>query len=281
VTHRSVDTVDTVGRADAPVSLLFIHGPGLDRGCFRPFVDPLGDVAQLVFVDLPLSGRTRSPTATPIDLTAMVNAAVDAARHHCRGKVVPVGHSWGALIALAAALKLPSATAGLVFVAQSCSPTFGPTLLDYVARVGSPSQQEAIAKAFAGELTTDEEFGAAWRAVVPLYLHQAHPALMHALFANVSFSAAAFNAFVANAIGRMSVHDELRHLPVPALFIAGASDWCERDPAGGSPAAAKLAPRGTCVVLEASGHFPFAEQPERFCSVFRSWLTDRQLLEAQ
>jgi proline iminopeptidase len=270
VTHRSIDTA---GRADAPRSLLFIHGPGLDRGCFRPFVDPLGDVARLVFMDLPLSGRARSPVATPVDLMAMVNAAVDAARDHGRGKVVPVGHSWGALIALAVALKLPSAVPGVVFVAQSCSPTFGPTLLDYVARAGNPSQQEAISKAFAGALITDDEFEAAWRAILPLYLHDAEPVLMRDLFANVSFSAAAFNAFVANAVGRMSFHDELRHLQVPALFIAGGSDWCERDPAGGSPAAATLAPRGPCVVLEESGHFPFAEQPEQFCVALRSWLT--------
>jgi proline iminopeptidase len=271
--------VETAGRSDAAVSLLFMHGGmGLDHASFRPFVDALGDVARLVFYDHRLNGRSPRTSANGVDMALMARDALDVATGFCHGAVVPVGHSFGSLVALAMASTFPSHVQGLVATGQALSPTVGATLMAHVTRIGSPAQQDAIARAFGGTIESDDEFAAAWREVVPLYLHRQNADLHTRLLARVRFSALGFNAFIKRCFGQLDYRDKLSRLQVPALFIAGGSDWCERDPAGGSPAAARVTPRGTCVVLEESGHFPFAEQPERFCATIRSWLASERLI---
>jgi proline iminopeptidase len=271
--------VEVVERRDAAVSLLFMHGGmGLDHTYFRPYVDGLCDVAQLVFYDHRLNGRSPRAGVGATNIALMARDALDVATQFCRGAVVPVGHSFSCLVALAMASAFPSHVQGLVGIGQALSPTIGATLASHVSEVGTRAQQDAIGRAFAGRIRTDDEYAAAWREIAPLYLHRQGTDLETRLLARVRFSAAGFNEFVARCLGQIDYRNLLPRLEQPVLFIAGASDWCERDPAGGSPAAAQLAARGTCSVLDESGHFPFAEQPERFCSVIRDWLAAERLV---
>lgn len=265
--------VETLGPRHAMTSLLFMHGGmGLDHTCFRPFVDPLADVTQLVYMDHRLNGRSPRTSARSVTLRTMVEDAAAVAAATCEGKVIPVGHSFGAVVALAMAAWVPSSVHGVVLVGSGHSPTVGATLVDYVGRHGTVAQQEVIAKAFSGQLTTDEELGAAFRSILSLYLHRPDEQLTRRVLARTSFSAHGFNTFVASALGQIDYREALPKLEVPALFIAGSSDWLEQDPSGGSKAAARLAPHGTCITLDECGHFPFAEQPLGFCAAIRGWL---------
>lgn len=265
--------VDTLGDRHAPTSLLFLHGGmGLDHTYFRPFVDPLADVAQLVFMDHRLNGRSPRTSVPPATLQTMVDDAAAVAAAHCRGAVIPVGHSFGAYIALGMAARSPSNVAGVVLVGSGHSSTIGNTLAAYATRAGTVEQQAFIARGFAGQLTTDDDYEAAWRSIIPMYCQRPDAALMERVIGRISFSARGFNSFLTNAFGQLDYTVELPRLQVPVLFIAGADDWVEHDPSGGSAAAAQLATRGRCVTIEQSGHFPFAEQPDAFCAAIREWL---------
>lgn len=266
--------VQTVGPADAAVSLLFMHGGmGLDHTYFRPFVNPLADRAQLVFFDHRLAGRSPRTRSAPVDLATMTRDALAVAGETCTGAVIPIGHSFSALVALSMAVTEPSAIQGLICVGHALSTTIGATLLGYAAERGTAAQQQALTRAFACELTSDDEYAAAWQEVLPLYFHRFTEDSRRVL-GRVSFSVTAFNEFLQHGFGRIDYVKELPRLRVPVLFIGGESDWCERDPGGGSPGAARLARDGRAIVIPESGHFPFAEQPDRFNAAIASWLDE-------
>ncbi|NOT28125.1 MAG: alpha/beta hydrolase [Acidobacteria bacterium] len=254
------------------MSLLFIHGGmGLDHTYFRPFMDPLAERARLVYFDQRLAGRSPRDGTSPVDLACMTRDAVAVAGEACRGKVIVAGHSFGAIVALSVAASHPDLVHGFIGLSHGLSPTIGATLASYVAERGTESQKSAATQAFGGKLETDAGYVSAWRDLLPLYFHDFGQG-DRGLFDRVQFSVVAFTEFLAYGIGRLDYRTELPRLRMPVLFIGGESDWCERDPCGGSIGAAKLAPNGQARLIPEAGHFGFAEQPEQFRDAINEWL---------
>ena len=267
--------VDTLGSADSTISLVPLHGPGLDHTCFRPWLDPLATHCQLVFFDQRLNGR--SPRTSPIvpTLEVLADDVVNIARRRCQGKVVLVGHSFSAWTALAVAAQHGGAIDGIVLTAPGLSPSVGETLLEHLRQHAGDEVMQLVVDAFQGGVTTDAMFGDIWRRVLPWYVTANVAEIESRLFRETRFSIAGFQTFVAQAAGRLDFAAVLEQLPCPLLVVAGANDWLERDAHGGSGAIARLAPRSAFVAIENSGHFPFAEQREVFCATVTGWMRDR------
>jgi pimeloyl-ACP methyl ester carboxylesterase len=82
-----------------PVVVL-LHGALRGAGVLLPWADLLGDVADVVLLDLP--GHGRSPPIAPATVTAMADAVHDALRAALPGRqLLLVGESMGGTIALA------------------------------------------------------------------------------------------------------------------------------------------------------------------------------------
>lgn len=95
-------------------ALVFAHYFGGSARSWRPLLDALGDVGDVVVPDLPGFGGTR-PFATP----TLTDFADDLSARAGDRPWVAVGHSMGGKIALAvAARKLPN-LAGLILIAPS------------------------------------------------------------------------------------------------------------------------------------------------------------------
>jgi pimeloyl-ACP methyl ester carboxylesterase len=100
--------VELAGTPDAAVTLVFVHGYGLNRRSFRFQRRDLADAARLVFYDQRSHGASgRSPVeACTIDqLGADLRAVLDAVAGD--GPVVLVGHSLGGMTVLALAEQAP------------------------------------------------------------------------------------------------------------------------------------------------------------------------------
>lgn len=106
--------VETAGTPGTPAVMLR-HGIFLDRELWRPFVASLAETHRVVLVDAPGHGASRNP-GRPYSLQDDARAGLeilDALGIEC---ATFVGHSWGGMSAIRAALLAPERVSGLVLI---------------------------------------------------------------------------------------------------------------------------------------------------------------------
>ncbi len=99
------------------MQLILIHGFGCSAGDWSAQLEPLGLLADVVAVELPIH-RDAQPAAGSL-IVEMAEAVNDGRRASALPDAVLVGHSMGCRIALEAARRLPTAVKGLVLIEGS------------------------------------------------------------------------------------------------------------------------------------------------------------------
>jgi proline iminopeptidase len=247
---------------------LVLHGgPGIDHTSLRPWLDPLGEHAQLVFLDQRGNGRsTMRPGEIP-DFKQLC-ADADALRTAVGAeRVALLGHSFGGFVALEYALRYPERVRHLILVDSAPSFDYGEEIKENIAR--RELSEETLAAVSAPPPSSDAEFGAMWRAVLPLYFHHYDASLAKQTFAETVYRAAAA-AWGSALFASYNVVTRLGAINAPTLVVVGEDDLicpprqARRLQAGIS--GAQLVPIPGC------GHFPFVERPDEFLAVVRRWL---------
>jgi proline iminopeptidase len=257
-------------------------GMGLDHSYLRRGLDPLGAQAQLVYYDHRGNGRSPRP-ATAAGWDALTHqgwiADADALRAALGHERVTVfGHSYGGLLAQEYALAYPDRVAGLVLCATFPAFDYAPAALARAAARATPAQLATLLEAFGAPIADDAAFGAAFRAVLPLYFHAPGPARL-AVLADVRYSAAAFARAQWGCLPHASTLGRLGEITAPTLVLAGADDWIA-GPAHGAERLQAGIPNAELVVFARSGHFPFVEEPDAFVRTVGTWL-DREIRGAE
>jgi pimeloyl-ACP methyl ester carboxylesterase len=111
-THRAGLAFDSAGLGDP--NILFLHGWCGDRSFFAPQFDHFSSSHRVVSVDLPGHGGSRAPTAYTIDALASEVAALGYQLG--LGRSVLVGHSLGAMVALALSRQAPELVSAVIMV---------------------------------------------------------------------------------------------------------------------------------------------------------------------
>jgi pimeloyl-ACP methyl ester carboxylesterase len=248
----------TGGRAfDAAVpAVVFIHGSGFDHTAWplqaRYFAHHGRSVLAL---DLPGHGRSEGPALASIpDAADWIGRLLDAAG---AAKAALVGHSMGALIALAAAARLPDRVSALALLGVAARMPVHPDLLDAAAR-NDP---------LAGELIVDWGFGPA----AHLGGHRA-PGLWMMGDGLRTIERAPPGA-LANDLAACNAYDgaeaDAAKVRCPTLFVLGVAD--KMTPLkGGLALAAKVA--GARVARIECGHMMMVERPDATLDALREVL---------
>lgn len=254
---------DTVGTAERPV-LLALHSPGYDHAYFKPGLSALTRTAQVVYLDLPGSGRSGGlPTAVTLESMA------DDVAAFCRTlglSPVVLGHAAGGYVAQLLALRHPELVRGLVLVGT------GPTGdlsegMSVLERRHGPATRAAAERVFGGDFSpaATDAFS---ELVLPAYLDD--PATSRdawRAWASCRHSPEMFRRLIEELAPRFDVWERLPEIAAPTVVIAGANDWLH--PPASARALARRLPDAKVVVISGAGHFPFAEQPEWFCAAAR------------
>ena len=256
--------------------VLVLHGGlGLDQSTLRPWLDPLGDRARLVFLDLRGCGRSEPiPAGAPVTHATWVDDA-DALRDHLGlDRWTVFGHSYGGFLALEYALRYPERTSGLVLCSTAPAFAHAEVAVANAEARGTPEALAALAGALAGPSPSDAAFEATWRALAPLYLHRPTPEALSAITDGIRYRAEAFNASQGRCLPTYDVRDRLGEITAPTLVVGGRHDWAYPPEYGAIPLAEGI-PGAELVLLEQSGHFPFVEEPDAFRAAVSGWLDRR------
>jgi pimeloyl-ACP methyl ester carboxylesterase len=239
----------TGGRPFDPAvpTVAFVHGAGMDHTVWTLQTRWFAHHGRnaLAF-DLPGHGRSQGAALGTIDAMAdFVAAAIAAAGAH---DAAIVGHSMGALVALACALRHPARVRALGLVGVAQRMPVHPKLLD-AARQNDPAAVAMISEWAFGRRA---QLGGArapgtWMVGGGIrLLERARPG---ALAADLAACAAYEGADTAAAAVRC-----------PALYVLGAAD--RMTPATGGRALAAATPGARVRMLEGTGHMAMVESPD-------------------
>jgi proline iminopeptidase len=255
-----------------PPMLLLHGGMGLDHSYFRPWLDPLGDAAQLIYYDQRGNGRS----AQPPDWSAVDHGTwaedADALREHLgHEKIVLFGHSYGGFLAQEYALRYPDRLLGLILCSTAPALDYPEVMLANARARGTPEQVEALGRALTARAPDDETAGRWWREIFPLYFRDPDPAVLEEAAERIRYSAGAWNRSLFELMPSFNRVDRLGEIRVPTLVLTGRDDWIMPPEQGGERLHAALGD-SELVVFERSGHFPWIEERDAFLGVVRDWL---------
>ena len=252
------------GPADAPETLLYLHGWGGSKELWWQTLARLADRHRGIALDLPGTGGTTLPP----DLRTMPDTARWVAETCTRlglDRVTLVGHSLGGNLAAQVALDFPGLARHLVLVDAALDPAALPIRARWPlhGRLGIPAlrlmRMAALPLAVAGRRTRPDHSLGFWQASARRthWYSQANPddrALQHQL-----------QALTDNPLPPV----RLAALRLPVLILHGARDAVV--PLAGSAALADALAGSRLIVFPTAHHCPMDTDPAGFAGALRDF----------
>lgn len=253
--------VDPSGDREKAVLFVQHGGPGSDHSYFRPFLDELGEVAQVVYVDHRGTGRSGD---APLETYTVEQMADDLEALRMRlgiERIVLLGHSYGGMVAQVFAVKYPASLQKLILSNTAPDWGFWEEAQEIAERIATPEQREVFRDLFEGTISSQEEYRE-WKAkCTPLYYRAPNPELFAALTNRAKGRFEVATHMMAHELPTFSVIDRLHQISVPTLVLAGAYDWVT--PPSQSERIVQRVPNAEYVLFEQSGHQVFADQEQQ------------------
>lgn len=252
------------------VCLVLHGGPGMDHTYYRPWLTPLSEDMQLVYIDHRGTGRSSRPV--PLETCTIEQMADDVEKLRTYlglGKVTVLGNSYGGFWAMTYALRHPDSLNKLILITTAPSHEFYAAAKAEAEKKGTPEQIAAIPGVFEGTITTDEEFEAWWDVMAPLYYHRWDEAYREAAKRARPNREIATYMF-REVIPHYDLRPRLHEIGAPTLVIGARHDWVT--PVSQSEAIAAAIPDNELVIFEESGHSPFVEEQDGFLRTVRRFM---------
>lgn len=246
-------------------------GPGMDHSYFKPWLSPLSDTMQLIYVDHRGTGRSERAPLETCTIEQMADD-IEALRQLLGlGRVAVLGNSFGGFWALTYALRYPEHLSHLILVSTSPSHEFYQAAEQEAEQRGTPEQKAVMPDVFEGRIETEDEFRRWWDIMLPLYFHRWDPKIGGEMIERGVDHPRVASYMFREVIPQYDVRPRLGEITAPTLIAAGRHDWVT--PVGESEVIANGISGSDLVIFEKSGHMPFIEEQDYFIDTVRQFVT--------
>jgi proline-specific peptidase len=258
--------VEDLGGDGIPLAVLH-GGPGLDHSHLRPWLDPLRDVARVIYVDE--RGQGRSERVDPKTLTLEVFARDVDLLAEALGleRFALLGHSFGAIITSWHAVNLGTAAG---YVISGGGDSSAELMADVEAALEAMGEEgKAIADSWEWEKTveTPEDCAELMRIQTPFHFHGPPPANFGE---ETIYDADVLRHFANAGYGDFDFTPDLGNVSKPTLVLVGAEDRTT------TPRAARVLhsgiPGSELVELEGAGHMSMVEAQDAYLAAVKPFL---------
>jgi proline iminopeptidase len=251
----------------APIVILS-GGPGFDCDYLQPLAQELGKSYRTILVELRGTGRSVPPVINHNTVNLKLTLAdLEAIREQIGvERWTVLGHSAGAVLAMAYATSYPSHVSSLLLVNSGpIRAASAAAEMDNVRLHLTPQEREEMSKSGA------KDFGSLFKYLVPGYFYdRSHTAQLPPAFGAANFHQETANLLAADIFaGDGDLRPGLKDFPRQVLIIAGRQDPC--DPAMQYEIHLALK-NSTLRLLDRCGHFSWIEQPEQFYNAVGEFL---------
>ncbi len=255
-------------------TLIILHGgPGFDHTYLRPWLDPVSESAQLIYVDQRGCGRSQRHTHEYYQLGIIADDIVLLCKTLDIERPIVLGQSFGGFVALSIAQRHPEFVRGIILFDTSPAWTGGYDLDALEHMVGGERGKELreIAYRESTGQATEAELKRFEQEVMPFYWHQGYkPEYIAELYNNPLVNMDIAMYMMGTLSREYDLRPQLSEIKVPALVLQGRYDWVT--PMAGAQEMAQQIPNAQLHVFERSGHMVFMEEPEELVSVIKQWI---------
>jgi pimeloyl-[acyl-carrier protein] methyl ester esterase len=248
----------TTGRGP---TIVLLHGWGLHSAVWNRVLPSLSEVYRIIRIDLP--GHGLSDQSVDLSDLEILTAAL---RKHIHSPARILGWSLGGLIALAYALRYPSATQRLVLVAST--PRF----------VSASDWQHAAAPEVFEDfsLTLERDYRATLNRFLALQVRSSEAARstlrdLREILLERPPQCSALRAGLALLRGT-DLRDHLQYLECPTRLIMGEKDTLV--PKNCAQETVRRLKDGAFHIIPGAGHAPFLSHPDEFTATLHKFLKD-------
>jgi proline iminopeptidase len=261
--------IDGPRLVEKPTLIAMHGGPGFDHQRLRPDLDPLADMAQVLYLDQ--RGNGRSLPSDPRTWT--LERWGDDVRAICDRlgieKPIVFGNSFGGLAAMSYMIRHPGHAAGVIVSSSGAWYDFERIFAAFERRGGT--QARTAAENF-WRRQTPEDHAEYRRVCTPLYSTRppSDPHQAGRTIANLEVARHFLQP--GGELHRMDLRGALAAVSCPVLVIAGRDDPIT-PPEFSEEIAAHLPPATTELhIFDGCGHGPFRDDPDRVLPVMRRWM---------
>ena len=269
--------------------VIVLHGgPDFDHSYLLPDLDRLSDAFRLIYYDQRGRGRS-ADNVRPQDVTLASDLDdVDRVRQHFGfDKVVLLGHSWGAVLALEYALRHATKVSHLILMnpAPVSASDLAAVRKVYLERLGPEmDRQRAILASAAYQAGDPEEVAARYRIHFKPSLKRPEDYEKMMVRMRAGFLSQGKNGILkARAVEDQLMRDtwevagydllpKLAGLRVPTLVIAGDHDFM----VGAAERIAQAIPAAELVTIKDCGHFAFLECADKVHDALEAFFRRRR-----
>jgi proline iminopeptidase len=266
------------GFRQKPMLIILHGGPGFDHTYLRPWLDPVSESAQLVYVDQRGCGRSQRHTHEYYQLGIMADDIVLLCKALDIELPIVLGQSFGGFVALSIAQRHPEFARGIILFDTLPAWTGGYDLDALEHLVGGERGKELreIAYRESTGQATEAELKRFEQEVMPFYWHQGYkPEYIAELYNNPLVNMDIAMYMLGTLSREYDLRPHLSEIKVPALVLQGRYDWVT--PMAGAQEMAQQIPNAQLHVFEHSGHMVFMEEPAELVSVIKQWIVSISL----
>jgi len=256
-----------------PTMIILHGGPGFDHTYLRPWLDPVSEVAQLVYVDQRGCGRSQRHSHEYYQLGIMADDIVQLCKALAVDRPIVLGQSFGGFVALSIAQRHPDFASGTVLFDTSPAWTGSYDLDALEQLVGGEYGKELreIAYRESTGQATEAEIKRFEKEIMPFYWHQGFkPEYIDELYNNPLVNMDIATYMMGSLSKEYDLRPHLAEMQTPALILQGRYDWVT--PLAGALEMAEKLPHAQLHIFENSGHMVFMEEPEELVTVLKHWI---------